>query len=243
MIFKTTKVEPKSRTKNFYSFKQKISKKNSENDSTHHSSEECTFQQSLQQIKICTQFEWIGQNQTVFITGSFCQWRNNYQLFPVATNHFKVFLPLSPGEYQYKFIVDGKFEYSKEQPFKNQNGVFTNFIQVTPKPKKQKKTKSTKERKDFPTHTTQNINNHKENPQNVLHDNLIKCPDFYSPQEKDLRKVICPVTYQHCLINELNKNTQMVLTTLRVRNKNVLFCYVKPKYPTNGIINSILKEK
>jgi hypothetical protein len=88
--------------------------------------------------KISTKFEWRDGGNTVFLTGSFCNWGQQL-LMNLNNNKFETFLDLPKGIYEYKFIVDGKWRFSKHFPTCNDGkGNINNIIDttnyVTPKP-------------------------------------------------------------------------------------------------------------
>ena len=53
--------------------------------------------------------------QSVAVEGSFDNWTSRTQLQKTG-NHFTIVKLLSPGVYQYKFIVDGEWQYDPGQP-------------------------------------------------------------------------------------------------------------------------------
>ena len=123
-------------------------------------------------IKKNHMFIWDEGGNDVKVTGSFSDWKIQYQMIRDQFDQiFRLELPLGNEIYQYKFIVDGEWKYSKNYPTKpddmgNINNILDNTkIQLfdskekmkekkkkkktstTKKSKKTKKTKKTKSKK------------------------------------------------------------------------------------------------
>lgn len=98
-------------------------------------------------------FTWSEGGNEVKITGSFSDWKVQYQMTKDSKDQiFKLELPLKNEIYQYKFIVDNVWECSKNYPiiddgYGNINNILDNTKKETflskekPKLKKNKKTK------------------------------------------------------------------------------------------------------
>ncbi|KRX00271.1 Immunoglobulin E-set [Pseudocohnilembus persalinus] len=83
-----------------------------------------------------TQFTWKYGGQRVFITGSWNQWQASIQMNKMAENpkYFAITLSLPQGKYEYKFIVDDKWEFDKMEPkIQDGQGGYNNVIEVYPK--------------------------------------------------------------------------------------------------------------
>ena len=78
-----------------------------------------------------TQFEWDEGGELVFLTGSFCDWKEFYKMIKDDEGIFRISILLPKGFHQYKFIVDEKWEYSKKQPKFEDNGNINNYIDTT----------------------------------------------------------------------------------------------------------------
>jgi 1,4-alpha-glucan branching enzyme len=51
------------------------------------------------------------QTQSVFLAGNFNQWNlSSHPLIPNSEGVWKISIPLSPGRYEYRFVVDGKWQ-------------------------------------------------------------------------------------------------------------------------------------
>ena len=82
--------------------------------------------------EISTEFFWDEGGNTVYITGSFCDWKEFFLMEEKEKGVFKKTIMLLPGFYQYKFKVDNNWAYSKKQPkFEDNNGNVNNFIDTT----------------------------------------------------------------------------------------------------------------
>ena len=81
--------------------------------------------------EIETKFEWDEGGNIVYLTGSFCEWK---EFFPMKKNNdgkFSLILPLPRGFHQYKFKIDDIWIYSKKQPKFEDNGNVNNYIDTT----------------------------------------------------------------------------------------------------------------
>ena len=82
--------------------------------------------------EISTEFFWDEGGNTIYITGSFCDWKEFFLMEEKDKGVYKKKIMLLPGFYQYKFKVDNNWAYSKKQPkFEDNNGNVNNFIDTT----------------------------------------------------------------------------------------------------------------
>ena len=82
--------------------------------------------------EIRTEFYWDEGGNVIYITGSFCDWKDFLLMEKNEKGIYAKSLLLPPGFYQYKFKVDDKWAYSKKQPkFEDNNGNVNNFIDTT----------------------------------------------------------------------------------------------------------------
>ena len=90
-------------------------------------------------------FIWDEGGNDVKITGSFSDWKIKLQMTKEPNNQiFKCTLPLGNEIYQYKFIVDGEWKFSKKFPTKddgngNINNILDNTKNIIVQPKEGKK--------------------------------------------------------------------------------------------------------
>jgi hypothetical protein len=74
-------------------------------------------------------FIWDGSGNQVKITGSFCDWKIQFNMEKDPNdNCFKCQLPLDNKIYQFKFIVDNEWKYSPKYPIQEDNSGNTNNI-------------------------------------------------------------------------------------------------------------------
>ena len=87
-------------------------------------------------------FEWEGNENNVYLTGSFCDWHQFFEMEkledPNNKNNYKFFLTLflPKGAYQYKFKIDDQWKCNSNFPTcSDKNGNINNIVDLT----KQKK--------------------------------------------------------------------------------------------------------
>jgi len=56
-------------------------------------------------------FQWEYEGNDVYVVGDFTDWGKHPLRLQKTTDRFHITVPLSPGVYEYKFIVDGKSEW------------------------------------------------------------------------------------------------------------------------------------
>ena len=78
-------------------------------------------------------FVWSEGGNDVKLTGSFSDWKIQFQMTKdLNDNSFKLQLPLNNEIYQYKFIVDGIWKFSKNNPTtEDENGNINNILDNT----------------------------------------------------------------------------------------------------------------
>ena len=78
-----------------------------------------------------TTFEWDNGGNSVFVTGSFCQWKQFFLMKKDSTKNFVLNLNLPRGIHQYKFKVDGEWKYNPKFPACNDGGNINNYLDTT----------------------------------------------------------------------------------------------------------------
>ena len=80
-------------------------------------------------------FKWEGEAEKVYLTGSFCDWINFYEMEKNKTKKkFYFTLFLQKGTYQYKFKVDSLWKCNSNYPTcYDENGNMNNYIEVPEK--------------------------------------------------------------------------------------------------------------
>ena len=83
-------------------------------------------------------FEWEGNENNVYLTGSFCDWHQFFEMEKVEDpnnkNNYKFFLTLflPKGAYQYKFKIDDQWKCNSNFPTcSDKNGNINNIIDLT----------------------------------------------------------------------------------------------------------------
>ncbi len=169
-------------------------------------------QQSSIDPQICripTLFEWNGKNDTVFLTGSFCNWKQKFQMPKITENLFQITLALPKGIYYYKFVVDGEWNYSRNKEFTTEQGITNNIIDTTKVVIEQHK----------------NNSNNNSNKKSVMLKTPVPCPDSYKNNIRNIQSVML----NHSLVRyNKNKRITVVSSSYRIRQKNVIFIYYKP---------------
>ena len=103
---------------------------------------------SQEEIKIPTVFEWNEGGKNVLITGSFCNWAHQFAMNKNNNNNnFELLLYLPKGIFQFKFIVDGKWNCSNYYQIvfdenNNANNQIDNSKMINDKINKNKKNNS-----------------------------------------------------------------------------------------------------
>ena len=78
-------------------------------------------------------FEWKEGGEHVYVTGSFCGWKQQLVMsYNSTTGYFEATLPLIKNTYQFKFIVDSNWKCSSYLPtITDQNNNVNNYIDLT----------------------------------------------------------------------------------------------------------------
>ena len=81
--------------------------------------------------KLPVTFEWDNGGNNVYVTGSFCGWKQYFLMKKEENGKFVLNLNLPKGKYQYKFKVDEIWKYNDKFPIYNDNGNINNIIDTT----------------------------------------------------------------------------------------------------------------
>lgn len=81
-----------------------------------------------------TTFLWREPAGTVWLAGSFDDWRKHQMLFVPEVNYHILVTELPPGEYAYRFVVDGRWRVADGDPNlrEDQFGHLSHFITINP---------------------------------------------------------------------------------------------------------------
>ena len=81
--------------------------------------------------KIPTMFEWSFKGNSVYLTGSFCNWKEFFLMKKDENGIFRLILDLNRGFHQYKFKIDNEWKYNTNFPTFNDHGNINNYIDTT----------------------------------------------------------------------------------------------------------------
>ena len=81
--------------------------------------------------RIPTTFEWDNGGNNVYITGSFCNWKQFFLMKKNSEGKFLLTLDLPKGNHQYKFKVDNQWKFNDKFPICNNSGNINNYLDTT----------------------------------------------------------------------------------------------------------------
>ena len=81
--------------------------------------------------KIPTMFEWSFKGNSVYLTGSFCNWKEFFLMKKDETGIYRLILDLKRGFHQYKFKIDNEWKYNINFPLYNDHGFINNYIDTS----------------------------------------------------------------------------------------------------------------
>lgn len=81
--------------------------------------------------KIPTMFEWSFKGNSVYLTGSFCNWQEFFLMKKDEHGIYRLILDLKRGFHQYKFKIDNEWKYNQNFPTYNDNGFINNYIDTS----------------------------------------------------------------------------------------------------------------
>ena len=94
--------------------------------------------QTKKPTRFATVFQWDGGGTNVYLTGSFCDWQQFFEMEKCEdpknknNNKFVITLFLPKGSYQYKFKIDDKWKCNSNFPTcSDKNGNINNIIDLT----------------------------------------------------------------------------------------------------------------
>ena len=115
-----------------------ISQNNSSKEESQKYSKESNDFQTKKPTRFATVFQWDGGGTNVYLTGSFCDWHQFFEMEkcedPENKNNNKFFLTLflPKGAYQYKFKIDDQWKCNSNFPTcSDKNGNINNIIDLT----------------------------------------------------------------------------------------------------------------
>lgn len=182
---------------------------------------------------LTVQFQWNGNAKEVFLTGSFAKWSTHFIMIETQKNHFEISLNLPPGQYEYKYIVDGESKVDKSRPLiSNKKGEENNYLLVIDN---NAFTLSEQNKKSFITKISESTFTQKP----------IKCPSIFTMKIRSVKKdKSCNENKTYSMINNMELHTTLnhiqtqqnvkndkiicVSSSIRYRHKEVTICYYKP---------------
>ena len=174
--------------------------------------------------KIPVTFEWKGGGNSVFLSGSFCDWKQLFLMKKNTEGNFFLKLDINKGIIQYKFKVDNEWKINENFPSIVDNGNLNNYIDIT-------KLNNIKEKSEVTTDESSN-----KNSENKLYEikNEIKGKKSYGnhfPKNKDMTEnKIAPENFWK-IINNKNKDN--------IENEKINHLFVDIKNSNNND-NSII---
>jgi hypothetical protein len=81
--------------------------------------------------KVPTMFEWSSKGNSVYLTGSFCNWKQFFLMKKDENGIFRLILDLNRGFHQYKFVIDNEWKYNTNFPTINDHGFINNYIDTS----------------------------------------------------------------------------------------------------------------
>lgn len=93
--------------------------------------EEITELKSYNLNKIPVTFEWESGGNSVYLSGSFCNWNQFFLMEKTSNGKHTLVLNLNKGFIQYKFKVDNEWKYNNKYPTIVDNGNINNYIDTT----------------------------------------------------------------------------------------------------------------
>ena len=115
-----------------------ISKNNTSKDDFQNQNKENNDFQLKKPARFPTVFEWEGDGSNVYLTGSFCDWQQFFEMEKSEdinnkkNNKFFLTLFLPKGAYQYKFKIDDQWKCNSNFPTcSDKNGNVNNIVDIT----------------------------------------------------------------------------------------------------------------
>ena len=81
--------------------------------------------------KVPVTFEWDKGGNFVYVTGNFCNWKQDFLMEKNSNGTHSLTLNLNKGLIQYKFKVDNQWKYNEKFPIINDGGNKNNYIDTT----------------------------------------------------------------------------------------------------------------
>jgi 5'-AMP-activated protein kinase regulatory beta subunit len=128
---KNTKTKKKQKNRTIKEINEKNGEINKNSEKNEENEKKIGKKKAIKKDEIETFFEWDEGGNEVYLTGSFCDWKEFFLMTKNKDGKFTISLPLPRGFHQYKFKIDENWTYSKKQPKFEDNGNVNNFIDTT----------------------------------------------------------------------------------------------------------------
>ena len=167
---------------------------------------------SIKNNRVPTMFEWSFKGNSVYLTGSFCNWKEFFLMKKDENGKFRLILDLNKGFHQYKFKIDNEWKYNINFPIINDNGFINNYIDTSNWEIKGEYENEEINKSLFSTSDIDLINYMKEKDINLklseqfYNANINYCN--YIPLKDELFKVAQQFPYQ-CIIDCINKEIKI----------------------------------
>ena len=181
-------------------------------------------------IMIPVTFEWDKGGNNVYLTGSFCNWKQFFLMKKEKNGKFILNLNLPKGIYQYKFKIDEEWKFNDKYPTFKENGIINNILDLS---NSENTTKNIEDRT-----TTAGISSNTENNDfsKISKKSLAKSKNSsylkqkiysnYIPNRDELKEKIpeLPIQYKSCININLYSNQNKIGNKkfIFIREKNIL---------------------
>ena len=192
--------------------------------------DESNINNTEKKIMIPVTFEWDKGGNNVYLTGSFCNWKQFFLMKKEKNGKYILNLNLPKGIYQYKFKIDEEWKYNDKYPIYKENGIINNILDIT-------NSENTIKNLEDKT-TTAGISSNTENNEfsKISKKSLAKSKNSsylkqkiysnYIPNRDELKENIpeLPIQYKSCININLYSNQNKIGNKkfIFIREKNIL---------------------
>ena len=201
-------------------------------ESDNFSNENNEFQKQKPE-RFATLFQWDGEGTSVYLTGSFCDWNQFFEMekwedsLNTNRNKFILTLYLPKGAYQYKFKIDDQWKCNSNFPTcSDKNGNINNIIDLNKQIKEEGTTdfSTSNITNGFQEHRNDEFNslNSLNSTKSLLNENVEKNFSFFSSKQN---------------INDISQNSLSEYNYKNIRNFEI------PHYPEIFKLKEKLEEE
>ena len=184
--------------------------------------------------KIPVTFEWTGGGNSVYLSGSFCNWNQLFLMQKNSEGKYILKLDITKGLIQYKFKVDNEWKINNNFPSIIDNGNLNNYMDITKIEYSNKSEATTDENTNTESSTKYstskyikyNYGNHFPKNKEMLEANI--APENYWKKIKDENKIENE-NINHLIFNDNNSVSanNVISVVCRYRLKCTKFIYYK----------------